>query len=106
MTIQIIEYYPLNKMWVIHFILYWCISSGIISNCENTSDIFLTALTHAQVEPDNEEQARAWLEIYNEDAQTEYPKAVEAEWNYNTNLTDENLEITVNIIKFYQSVLV
>ena len=55
------------------------------------------ALSRAQVNPDDEDEARAWLETYNANAQVEYPISVEAEWNYNTNLTDENLDATVSI---------
>jgi peptidyl-dipeptidase A len=44
---------------------------------------------HAQSE---EDQARAWANAYNNQAQIVWFQSVDAEWEYNTNLTDDNLE--------------
>lgn len=61
----------------------------------DTCFIIPAACTLAQIDPDDEDQAREWLQVYNTDAQVQYPLSIEAEWNYNTNLTDENLDKTV-----------
>jgi peptidyl-dipeptidase A len=39
-----------------------------------------------------EEQARTWATIYNGQAETVWFQSVDADWEYNTNLTDYNLE--------------
>ena len=51
---------------------------------------------HAQIDPDDEDEAREWLVVYNAEAQLQFSAAVDAEWTYNTNITDENLQATVS----------
>lgn len=43
-----------------------------------------------------EERARTWLKSYNNQAQIVWSMSVEADWEYNTNLTDYNLEKSVS----------
>ena len=51
---------------------------------------------HAQIDPDDEDEAREWLVVYNAEAQLQFSAAVDAEWTYNTNITDDNLQATVS----------
>ena len=60
---------------------------------------FLVLLARGQeevIDPDDEEQAQRWLVHHNAEAQIEYYKALNAAWNYNTDLTDENLNASVS----------
>ena len=52
---------------------------------------------HAQIDPDDEDEAREWLVVYNAEAQLQFSAAVDAEWTYNTNITDDNLQATVSV---------
>ncbi|ESO05113.1 hypothetical protein HELRODRAFT_111546 [Helobdella robusta] len=45
----------------------------------------------------SEAEAKKWLNKYNVDAEKYFFEATEADWNYNTNLTDYNLAISVSL---------
>lgn len=47
----------------------------------------------------DEDAAREWAEQYNVDASVMRFASVDASWNYNTNLTDHNLQISVCSIR-------
>ena len=46
----------------------------------------------------DEEVALVWLEQYNQESEVVLFNYVDASWNYNTNLTDENLQAEVSHI--------
>jgi len=58
---------------------------------------FMSVGTRAQTEDD----AIAWAATYNNQAEIVWFQAVDAEWEYNTNLTDYNLERTVSELEHY-----
>ena len=45
-----------------------------------------------------EEEAQEWADEYNVQAMVENFNYVEASWNYNTNMTDHNLDISVGAV--------
>ena len=48
----------------------------------------------------DEEVAIVWLEQFNEESEVVWFNYVDASWNYNTNLTDENLQAEVSHFLF------
>ena len=52
---------------------------------------------------DDEDAARLWADQYNQEAQVVYYEYMEAEWTYNTNITDHNSQkaVSSNIYKEY-----
>ena len=55
----------------------------------------LVDLLGAGSQAQTEDEARTWVASYNYQAEIVWFQAVDAEWEYNTNLTDYNLESTV-----------
>ena len=42
------------------------------------------------------DEARRWLDEYNTRAEQEYYKVIQANWDYNTNITDHNQQKSVS----------
>jgi len=42
-----------------------------------------------------EEEAAQWVYLYNQQAEIVYYKSIEADWDYNTNLTDHNMDVSL-----------
>ena len=63
------------------FCFVWCMAAILFC---------VAVRVRGQVDPDDEAAAREWLAQYNEEAMTRIPVKVEADWAYNTNITDYN----------------
>ena len=63
-------------------ILFWSLLSTVAEVCRS--------------QPPDEVVAQLWLNQYNADAEVVYYAAVEADWIYNTNLTDYNMGNSVS----------
>ena len=64
---------------------------------ENIIQVVICLVCLTKTVSGNEVEAKKWLKGYNTDAEKVIYENVEAAWNYNTNLTDYNLNISVSI---------
>ena len=60
--------------------------------------ISLSCVWRISAQITDEEVALVWLEQYNEESEVVLFNYVDGSWNYNTNLTDENLQAEVSHI--------
>lgn len=61
-----------------------------------SSWLFLSLVAVAAAQTPTEEQARIFLEKFNTEAEELYHQSSLASWNYNTNITDENVQKMVS----------
>lgn len=53
---------------------------------------------HTSTESNNIQEAIKWLDLYNNESQIVRPRTQEAAWTWNTNITDHNNRLKVNIL--------